>query len=408
VRRLRSVHPLVAVTLAGAILRVAWWAIAQPGPVSDYLGYRSMAFRLWDTGEYTRLGEATAWRTPGYPLFLAGGMVVSRSDRWLSLLNVGLSTAAIPLVWLLARRLGLSSRMALCSAAIGCVSPALLLWAPVLGSENLQVLALLGAWCVALAPQPTRGSVIACGLLFGFAVLVRPESGFYLLALPLLLSLTGAAGRDIARRAGVIALIAVAVVAPWYVRNEIVVGDGAGLSTTGGVNFHIAHRDDGYGWYDTDNVGPLAGLGELAASREGYELGLDHVREEPFDLLRTTRRGTVELWRPPRYAAHYSTVETAPDPPFPRSVSPGVVDAARAYAGWGWFVTAALALGGAGVLLLRRRRVLVAFAGLVVANWLCFSVVFWALARYRFALEPIIAIAAGIGIATITTVGSRT
>jgi hypothetical protein len=401
VRRLRSVDLLLAVTLVGAVLRVAWWAIAQPGPVSDYLGYRSLAFRLWDTGEYTRLGNPTAWRTPGYPVFLALGMIPSRSDRWLSLLNVGLSIAAIPLVWLLARRLGLSRRTALCSAAVACVSPTLLLWAPVLGSENLQVIALLGAWCLALAPQPTPRTVVMCGVLFGCAVLVRPESGFYLLALPLLLWSTGTSARDLARRSGVIVLVAAAVVAPWYVRNEIVVGDGAGLSTTGGVNFHLAHRDEGYGWYDTDAVGPLAGLGELAANREGYELGLDHVRAQPSDLVRAVRRGTEELWRPPRYAAYYSTVETAPDPPYPRSVSRGVIDAARQYAEWGWFVVGALAAAGAVVLLLRHRRVFVALAGLVVANWLCFAVVFWALPRYRFAIEPVIAIAAGAALGAL-------
>ena len=72
-------RPLVAIVLVGFALRLFWWWFAHPGATSDYAGYRAMATRLYLHGEYTRNGVVTAWRAPGYVLFLVAGMVVSRA-----------------------------------------------------------------------------------------------------------------------------------------------------------------------------------------------------------------------------------------------------------------------------------------------------------------------------------------
>lgn len=383
----------MAAVALGAVLRLTWWLVAHPGPVSDYRGYEAIAARLLDTGAYTRLGVPTAYRVPGYPVFLALGMLVSRSHRWLSLLNVGLSIAAVPLTWLLATRLRLRDPIPVTAAFVVALMPTLVLWSPVLGSENLLVVLLLSGAALALAPGRGGRTAALAGSLLGLGVLVRPEALFYVLAVPALPVAATGDRQALARRSLAIVGVAALTVAPWYVRNEVSVGRGSGLSTTGGLNFYLAHRADGYGWTDPGRT-PLAGLDEVETNRQGYALGLERIRQDPWSLVARAARGTYELYRPPRYAAFYSTRSRGEHPPYRAGVGSAVVAAARTVAVWGWYLTAPLAAAGA-VLLGRSRgtrRALVAVIALLAANWFCFTVVAWAMPRYRFVVEPVLAV----------------
>lgn len=387
---------VVLVALVGLALRLVWCVVAQPGPVADYLGYRSMAERLLTEGTFIRDGVPTAWRVPGYPAVLALAMVVSRAGLWLSAFNALLSAAVVPLTACVAHRLRLPTRAVVVGAVAAAVMPPLVLWAPVLGSENLQVPLVLGAIALALDPRQRRGAHVGSGALFGAAVLVRPESLVYLAAAPVLVWASGTTARRALVRSAPLVLTAVVVVAPWYVRNEVVVGRGVGLSSTGGMNFYLAHRPDGYGFVDPRHT-PLAGLTEDELSETGYRLGIEHLREEPFAIVGDVAEGTVELLSPPSYAAHYSTRETGRYP-FPASVPPEVEGAARFVAVAGWIPLALVAAVGL-VRLRTRPRALASLGALLLANWACFAVVFWAMPRYRLPVEPLLCIAVGAAVA---------
>ncbi len=279
--------------LLGAALRVGWLLVAHPEPVSDFLGYRSLASRWLTTGQYARLGVPTAYRTPGYPAFLALGLWVSKANWWLSLINVALSTAAIPLTALFASRLGFGRRTVIVSAGLIAVLPTYVFFAPVLASEHLQLVLVLGAWCSSLRTT-SRSRAVVAGLAYGVAILVRPESLFFLFAAPWLIRLAVPSWSRIARLAGVTALVAGLVVVPWYVRNEVAVGRGAGISTTGGLNLYLAHNSEpGTRFVPLDQT-PLRGLDELATNRKGLTLGLRNIRSDPLGLVTATWNHTYE------------------------------------------------------------------------------------------------------------------
>lgn len=392
---------LLIITVVGLALRVAWWWIAHPEPVSDFLGYRSIAIRMVTDGVYTRGGVTTAFRTPGYPAFLGLGLWIWQSDRWLSLLNVFVSTAAIPLSAWCAIRLGLSRQTALVTAALVAILPTFVFWAPVLASEHLQVVILLVAWSMTCRTL-TRRRAIGVGVLYGVAILVRPESVFFLLAVPVLLRVGATNWRRVVPLAAVVAVTAGLVVTPWYLRNEMVVGRGAGLSTSGGLNFYLAHREQGYRYVEPEFT-PLRGLDEVAMNRRGYSLGLDLIRDHPADLIRTTLRYSYELYRAPTYVAHYSTRKNV-GPPYRAGVSRSTVEWAKTVSWVGWVLTAGFAVVGTVSLAIRRgsrRRALAGLLALVGANWLCFAVVFWGMPRYRYAIEPVITMVAAAGIVAL-------
>jgi 4-amino-4-deoxy-L-arabinose transferase-like glycosyltransferase len=400
----RAARAIIALTLAGLFLRVAWLVIARPEPVSDFLGYRSLADRLLTTHQFTRNGVATAYRTPGYPVTLALGMIVSRANWWLSSVNIALSTAAIPATWVLATRLGVGRRTAIVSAALVAFVPTFVLYSPVLASEHLQLILVLWAWCLSLRVR-TGGQAVVCGLVYGVAVLVRPESLFFLLALPWMIRFAVPTWRRAAWLATVTALGSALVVLPWCVRNEIVVGRGAALSTTGGFNLYLAHRTEpGYRFLEPEHT-ELVGLDELATSRRGQELALQNIRSDPVGLVSTTWHHTYELYRTPTYASGYSTLRNGREN-YVRTVSHAVETSASRAVQVGWYaIVALLPVGIAGLLLIRRlRRARDALVALVVANWLCFAVIFWGMPRYRYAIEPLLCIVAALGISAIVDV----
>ena len=336
----RTARAVLLLMLMGAALRIGWLLSAHPAPVSDFLGYRSLAYRWLTTGQFARSGVPTAYRTPGYPAFLALGMIASKATWWLSLTNVALSTAAIPLTALFATRLGFGRGTVIGSAALVAVVPTFVFFAPVLASEHLQLVLALGAWCLSLRTTSPRRAVIG-GLVYGVAIIVRPESLFYLFAAPWLIRVAVPNWRRIACFAAVTALTAAVVVAPWYVRNELAVGRGAGLSTTGGLNLYLAHRSEPGSRFVPLDQTPLRGLDELETNRKGMTLGLRNIRSDPLGLVATTWNHTYEQFRSPTYAPYYSTRKLVAGRYAP-TVSEPVVSAATLAAKVSWYAIAAL------------------------------------------------------------------
>lgn len=404
----RARRVLVGLTLGALALRLGWLLIAQPAAVSDALGYKSLAQRWVTEGLYERFHQPTAWRTPGYIGFLGLGMLVSSSEIWLGFLNVLVATGVVPLVAVLARRIGLSQRTALLAAGLAAVMPPLVLWAPVLGPENLQVPLLLGGLILAGDSGRSRRSAISSGLLFGLAILVRPESLVYLPVV--VLAMWPDAWRAVLRRSLAITAVALVVCVPWVVRNQLQVGP-VGFSSVGGVNFYLAHREDGYGFAPYDTTA-LAGMDEVEMSQQGYALGRRSLAEQPSRLIGDVIAGTEALYGSPRYAPYFSTRDFSERGPYPLGISPGLIAVVRAYNQIGWYYIAVLATLGWLGLVARRHRAALVLTGMVAANWLCFAVVFWALARYRFPIEPMLCIAAAATLSSEATLlpgnGERT
>lgn len=407
----RRIHWGLLLALAvGAVLRSAWLDYARPTPVSDFKHYLDAALALLDTGVFG-VGDPSAWRLPAYPAVLAVAALARRDVLFLSGVTAAISVLQVGLTYGLALRIFRRRWAASVSGLTAAVAPAFVTFAPVLASEHLLAVCVLAALGVALEVR-RRGWVrpLLAGALLGAGVLTRGEALAYLPAVVVVV----AAGRWRARRrvphALGAALLTVAglalVVGPWIVRNERVVGAGAGLSTTGGFNFYLAHSPGPYGWR-TPLPAPLQITDEVRRNRAGWEHGLRYVREHPADWWPTARRGTAELLGPSRYAARYATVTV--DPVARNLVArddlalrADAVDLAARSSHW------LLWAGAAGFALVPvwRLRAWFAVAGIVAANWLTYAVIFWAQARYRFVVDALACVAVGAVPAAVAAVAS--
>jgi hypothetical protein len=86
-----------------------------------------------------------------------------------------------------------------------------------------------------------------------------------------------------------------------------------------------------------------------------------------------------------------------------------VAAAAETAAKLSWYAMAVLLAIGVVEIFIRRRlrRARDALVALVIANWVCFTVVFWGMPRYRYAIEPVLMIVAACGITGVVEAVAR-
>lgn len=396
----RRHHGVVVAVVLGAVVRFGWLAYARPEPVSDFRHYLRLALSLLDTGVFG-VGHPSAWRLPAYPLVLAAGAAVDRDPVVLSALTATISVAQVGLTYLVAWRIFRRRSSATVAAVTAAVAPAFVMFAPVLASEHLLAVLVLAAVGTALRSGAHRQSWTAAlaGALTGAAILTRGEALAYLPVIALVVALERRAAGHAPRRSLAAAAVTLAtaalIVAPWVVRNERVVGHGAGLTTTGGFNFYLAHSPGGYGWR-TPLPLPLRITDELTRDEVGWRYGLAYARRYPGHWWPTVRRGTVELLAPSTYAASYATVRHDAD--LGRVVArddlglrAAAIDLAGRSSRWLLWL-GAIGLAAVGVW---RRTGLLAVGGIAAANWVLYAVVFWAQARYRFVVDALACVAVG-------------
>jgi 4-amino-4-deoxy-L-arabinose transferase-like glycosyltransferase len=307
---------LVAAAIAlGAVLRLDYAIRAPNHPVDDARAYARIAHSLYQGEGFSQGHAATQLHlqpasnyTPGLPLLVAGiyevrGAVDQRAARIVLAL---LSALAIPLAFLLGRRLG-GPTAGLIAAVPVAIYPAMLEYSGMLVTEPLGTTLLAAALLAFLraCEAPRAWLLASAGLLLGGLAMLRPEYLILFAVLPViaLLRLRGEASPRYGglAAAALIGACACLVVLPWTIRNLLVLDRLVPLSTGGGqVLFEGSYIDAGP---DPERVTPtilrqqpwirrkLAPLpGPIYRGQVVAELAaVDHPGEDPDKAL--TRMG---------------------------------------------------------------------------------------------------------------------
>ena len=393
--RRRELAWLLGAIALGLALRLAYVLITHDGSLGvDEADYdRSGRFAadghwMWFTPPY---GEPhpSLWKAPGYPLWVgAVYSVLGPGPNKVIALQALLGPAVILMTWVLARRL-FGPRAAIAAAVVAALYPHLWQWEASLHPEALALPLALGFYLVVLGREPTPRRAAAAGLLLGVSLLVRPTS-LALLALPVAAWWVSHGTRRGLGMAAVTAAVAVAVVAPWTVRNAVKYDAFVPISVqdaavSGTFNDDAAHdRVQPWAWRvfvrrDRDVVLRPRSDAEFRSVLQGR--ARDYVREHPSSVPKAFFwNGLVRTWeiqRPSRildqarFEGRSRTVEKV---------------ALAAY----WIL---LALAIAGLWRQRHRRDLVAgVLALALASSILFTIA--AATRYRVPFEPLIVILA--------------
>ena len=282
-RRSRIWLDLLLVVAVAAAARIAFLALyPELSRAADSWEYLRRA-GLLATGDATFLWDprwhrwSTWTRPPGYFLFLAG--IQSLFEDWRTAIvwiQAALSVLSAAATYLVALPL-FGRRAAIAAGLVFALYPEVVLTVSLALTEPLYMALLLAALAALarLSARPSAGWALAAGALFGLAAHVRSAPVFFVpLAAALLLPAHG--WRRGWRPAVLLVVATLATVAPWSIRNSILLGHPMGLDDMSVINLLQVSPDEAV----------FSTAGADLATHEGY-------REYYARLKRANRGGEL-------------------------------------------------------------------------------------------------------------------
>jgi 4-amino-4-deoxy-L-arabinose transferase-like glycosyltransferase len=325
----RALFVVIAILIGAMALRVGY-VLATPGytPGHDDRAFDTLAVGVSQSGAYPDVnGHATAYRPPGYTYVLAGVYAVSGTghDRLTAarLFQALVGTAVVGLLGLLAFRI-FGWRAGVVALLLSAFYPPMIVVGGALMSELQAVFLELASLLAVLAWSRTHlwRWVGITGFLAGALMLTRSNGFVVVIALAVGLAIGTGKGRplpgiDRLKRCGVSRLfpagaalaIALAVVAPWTVRNAAVmhsfipVSDELGGTLAGTYNPVSAadKAQPGY-WHLLDEIPQydqqtrvLARGPEAPFQNRLLHLALDYVGHHPLYVAKVGLYNTLRL-----------------------------------------------------------------------------------------------------------------
>jgi hypothetical protein len=201
------------------------------------------------------------------------------------------------------------------AALLVAINPTYVFVTNLLASENLYVLALAAglALSVRLGATSSRRAWVVCGVTFALGALTR-AIGLLVPAVVALWLRRRVPTRTQWLRGSAWMLGACALtIAPWTLRNAVVVGSPAIVCFGGGLNFYFGHNEVGVGYRDLSQT-PMAHLGDqVSIDAEGYRLGWQCIAHQPWGVITRGVAKVRDLFGTAFYAPHSNSAIMMPD-----------------------------------------------------------------------------------------------
>jgi 4-amino-4-deoxy-L-arabinose transferase-like glycosyltransferase len=221
----RELQLLGAAIALGLIARVVYvlvtWDHTLVGDEPEYhmeAAYIADGKWFWSDTPYG-IPHPSAWKTPGYPLFVGLLYAVGgeNPDAVMLIQVLVLGPLTIALTWLLGRRL-FGARVGTAAAFVAALHPFVWQYEARLFAEALAVPLTLAILLIVLDRRPPIRDIAIAGGLAGVLILVKP-SALTILAAIVAAVLVGWGLRRGISRAAIALGVCVLVIAPWTIRN---------------------------------------------------------------------------------------------------------------------------------------------------------------------------------------------
>jgi 4-amino-4-deoxy-L-arabinose transferase-like glycosyltransferase len=219
----------------------------------------------------------------GYSALIAAAYKLFGSSVGVApLINAGVGALTAVLGFLFGLDVLGRTRARVAGALLG-IHPGLVLYCTLVMTEPLAGFLVLLTGYLAWKLGPRRWAALPCGVVLALSIFVRPQS---LLSAPLLLLLfRGSWLRRISQTLGA-ALVSLCLIAPWSIRNCLVLDGCALVSTNGGWNLAIgALSETGRFRPLTPDDGCRGVDGPVAQDRCWARVGVDAIRRDPWTWL---------------------------------------------------------------------------------------------------------------------------
>ena len=297
---------LVAIIGVSFAVRLAWvlYAARPTKGLQDPALYLFFARQIAGGEGYALLGgEPTAYYPVGYPAVLGAVFwlvdhtpIPDDYEMSAGVLNLVLGTATVALLFDVGRRL-FDNRVGLVSAAVLAVFPNVVFHTAVALTETLFNFLVLAALLVLVSASWRERSIgwrrlAVFGVLLALSAFVRPISLFFLPVLFAVWLVAGWAWRPALRQIAVVCVAVAVVIAPWTIRNIVVMNSPVVMSTNIGDNLCMSRHANGTGAFqlEAECLQGYEGLErpeyEIRRNNDAIRTAVEFVVEHPLDELR--------------------------------------------------------------------------------------------------------------------------
>lgn len=232
---------VVALTL---LCRAAVVFMAAGRPIEDPDNYLPLARSIARGDGFALANRPTAYRPPLYPIVLAP-VAFLNGDRLFAavvMIHLAAGVGTSLATWWAARRWGLSINQAAFAGVVVACDPTLVVQCRSVMTETLAAF-LIAFALAALADSHRLRSAIGGGVALGLAGLCRPSTlaGAALIVLAGVFFPPGAAWSRI-QRSAIVAMVVLAMLSPWAIRNYAIFGEPIWTTTHGGYTLALANN----------------------------------------------------------------------------------------------------------------------------------------------------------------------
>lgn len=391
--------PYVVCAVGALLLRIAWvlWVDRDGFVLNDAMMYNANAVAITEgLGFRPPQGGPSAQWPPAYSTILAGlYWLFGYNPLWGELFNAAIGAVTVVLLMLLIERV-VDRRAAIVGGAMLAVLPGPILWTDLLVTETLYTAMFVLFLLVLAHASPTWRWMIAIGAVIGLGALVRGEALTWAL-LPIVLFWRDIPKVELLKKLSVSAAAAIVCLAPWTIRNAIVMDAFVPVATNASATLWSGHHAGATGgqtyppesyYQQFDQEPPLREL------QSGKALRNDAVRymfTHPVHELQLIPLKLIHLNRGDSYALDWVN-----DAPRAAPITPINVERIGVLADAGYFGLLALFLLGA-VYLGREfwfTRVGRVFLATFLTALFLYGFLYYGNYRYRLPYEPLMVLVA--------------
>jgi 4-amino-4-deoxy-L-arabinose transferase-like glycosyltransferase len=393
--------PHLAAFALALVLRVAWvlWVDRTAFVLNDTLMYHTNAQSIVaGDGFQPPWGGVSAQWPPGYSLVLAGVYAVAGvRPQAGEVFNAFVGAMGVVLLTMLVERI-VNRRTAIVAGLALAVLPGPIMWTDVLVSETLFTTMFIGVFVLLAYAKPTPVWLVSIGLLIGLGANVRGEAMVWGL-LPIVFFWPTSTRPELGKRVGLIAVVAIATLIPWTVRNAVVMDEFVPSGTNASHTLWAGHNPAATGGqvypppgYE-DRFSSESPARELESSKALRSEALEFMFTNPARELELIPLKLIHLNRGDSYI--FDWVNAVP-PGFAPPVSAINVERIGVLADATYFALLAFAAFGSAVLGRRfwRQPVMRCVAASFATALFLYGFLYYGNYRYRLAYEPLMIVVA--------------
>jgi 4-amino-4-deoxy-L-arabinose transferase-like glycosyltransferase len=304
-------HPafIPACFIGGLLLRLAVVLLFPVEPMSDSAWYVARARGLVAGLGYREGDHPTAYWPVGWPAILAGALAVFGSVAVsVAFLNLAAVALIMSMILWLGRNIAGSETVARMALVAYALYPNHIAYTGVAATETVYTALALAAFALLYSGRRSAPMLILCGLIFGVATLVKPQTIAFPFGAVIALGLVIRDYRwKSALRAGLIVYAALlCVVLPWSFRNHAVFGEFVLVSTNGGTALLLGANDQATGGhFDYQHTPVFTNLGIPWEERVARQVELNQrqkqvanawIRDNLLLYLSWMPKKVIKLW----------------------------------------------------------------------------------------------------------------